>query len=140
MQWLYRSSVVVIILFGSCVGSFVVYFVFSQLSLRNNSCSTQNTVYQAMKKMSATEWYSQSAVTPVYILKTDTRYYPAQTYGTNKQPSLVYVITGTDRDGLRGSEGFLYLLPDQSIPQYWFDNYWITHLNDNVYCYTIRGF
>jgi hypothetical protein len=122
------------------VGSFALNFVFNQISLRNNFCSTNNNVYQAIKQASATDWYSRANVMPAEVLKTDTRYYLAEVYRNNKTASLIYIITGTNQDGLSGSEGFLYLLPEQTIPQYWFDNYWITHLNDTVYCYKIKGF
>lgn len=93
-----------------------------------------------MKQLSANEWYSRSNSRPAEVLKTDSRRYLAEVYQSGRTANLVYVSVGTERDGLSGSEGFLYLLPEQSIPQYWFDNYWITHLDDNVYCYTLRGF
>ncbi len=140
MQWIYRLSFGIIILFCSCIGSFVLNFMFSQLSTNRNSCSTTNTVYQAMKKLTADEWYSRANIRPAEILKTDTRYYLAEVYKSDRTANLIYVSIGTERDGLSGSEGFLYLLPEQSIPQYWFNNYWVTHLDDSVYCYNIRGF
>jgi hypothetical protein len=140
MQWLYKLSIGVIILFCSCVGSFILNFVFGQLALSNNSCSANNTVYQAMKNMTANEWYSRANIRPAEVLKTDTRYYLAEVYKSDQTANLIYVSVGSERDGLSGTEGFLYLLSEQAIPQYWFDNYWITHLEDNAYCYNIRGF
>lgn len=137
---LYKLSVGIIILFASCIGSFALNFLFSRLSVSANTCSADKAVYQSMKLASASEWYSRAESRAAEVLKTDTRYYLAETYRTNNTPNLVYISVGTEQDGLSGSEGFLYLLPDQSIPQYWFDNYWITRLRDNVYCYEIRGF
>ncbi len=140
MRWLYKVSLAVIILFLSCIGSFALNFISTQLGLRNNFCSTNSVVYRAIKQKRADEWYAQASIQDIEVLKTETRIYYAEAYKLNDTPNLVYISVGTELDGLSGSEGFFYLLPDQSIPQYWFDNYWITHLDDNVYCYKIRGF
>jgi hypothetical protein len=140
MRWLSKLPLVVVILLFSCIGSIAWNLISTRLSLSNIFCSTSNAVYQLLIQRSANEWYSQASSYDVQVFKTDTRMYYAKAYQHNKIASLVSVSVGTERDGLSGSEGFLYLLPDQTIPQYWFDNYWITHLSDNMYCYNIRGF
>jgi hypothetical protein len=145
MKWIFRGSLVVIILFWSCIGSFALNFVFRLF--QNNDCSVSSPVYQSIKA-NANGWISQFGNSSGEFFRNDpflileNRNYYAEVYRDipNSKPALVYVIVGTDRAGLYGSEGFLYLFPDQVIPDSWFNNYWITYLDDNIYCYRIRGF
>jgi len=176
MKWLFRGSLVVIILLGltqlsdpnkgfkplvqartvsqvrnsylfwSCVGSLALNFLF-RIIFQNNNCSVSSPIYQSIKA-NASEWVSQFGDFSSTMIRNDqfmtmrNRYYCTEAYWNAPQgkPSLVYVNVGTDFDGLRGSEGFLYLFPNQAIPSYWLDNYWITHLDEDIYCYKIRGF
>src|SRR5882724_5374060 len=124
MRWLYKLPLAVVILFLSCIGSFGWNIISTQLT--HNYYTTDNIIYQSIKQKSANEWYSQASIQNALVFKTDTRFYYAEAYANDRTPDLVFINIGTERDGLSGSEGFLYLLPDQTIPQYWLDHYWIT--------------
>lgn len=140
MKWLDRIPIAIVILFCACIGSVLLNFLFTMIPLRSNFCSIDNSVYQSLKVLTASEWYSRASIMPAEVLRTDTRIYLAEVHWSNDTPNLVYFSIGTERDSLSGSEGFLYILPGQVIPQYWFENYWITYLSQDIYCYKIRGF
>jgi hypothetical protein len=147
MKWLFRGSAIVVILFFSCVGSFALTFVFRQIESQNTYCSKNSLVYQAMENRRE-DWINRFATSTSRIIHNDmlltigNRSIYAEAYWDEQSnlPALMYVIVGSDIDGLRGSDGFIYLFPNRSIPAYWFENYWITQLDEDIYCYTIRGF
>lgn len=147
MKWLFRTSAFIVILFASCIGSFVLNVAFRWLSSQNRDCTTQSVVYQGIKAK-VDDWniqfVDQSLPTTqsINFLNTDARSYYAEIYRdtSSATPALLYVLVGTDRAGSYGESGFFYLFPDQVIPGVWFEQYWITQLDDNIYCYQLRGF
>ncbi len=147
MKILYRLMIGLAIIFFLCLGSFGLNFVFTAINLQNNFCSADNAIYKIVK-LNGDSWRetfqanSNSLMQNIELGRINNKIFYASTYRNNpaETPSLMFINVGSDIDSLRGSEGFLYVFPDKLISRYWFNNYWITQLDENTYCYKIRGF
>ncbi|MBN8595224.1 MAG: hypothetical protein J0M33_25960 [Anaerolineae bacterium] len=115
----------------------------SFLPTGNKFCSQSDPVLAVFEE-NASRWYPTYSATINSIrfdVEGQSRLYNAQAYGGSESPEMIYVITGDDRIGANGDEGYIFL-PSDNLNyniKYWFDNYWITRLEANYYCFRIRS-
>lgn len=132
------------ILFLSCVGAFALNLIGWYISLQNPFCTERNPIYQTLvaSESELVSRFSGLGITSTNRMTMTTaegREFHGKAYwGEDRKAALVFVETRSIGDPY-GSEGFLFVLPDRDIPPLWYDNYWITRLNEDVYCYKMLG-
>jgi hypothetical protein len=128
-----------------CTGAFIIGTRI--VGDRSSFCSTDDELYQTILGNglawieSFPETYSPAMEkSRLVTTASNGRTYYAQGYWEFPQgrPMLLYIITGSDIDGLRGSNGYIYLASKQELPQYWLNNYWIKQLDENMLCYKLK--
>lgn len=116
------------------------------LGSRSDFCSLDDPIYQAVVENSDAwmssfpETYSTSErKNRPFSIDGDERTYYAEGYWEIPQgkPILLYVITGSDIDSLRGSEGYIYTASGELSAAYWLNNYDIKRLSEQIYCYEL---
>lgn len=138
MKFLYHGSVMVIILFGICIGTIVLNVVLRYVAAKSTFCTPQGAIYQDIQANGG-EWVDQS-VSFVFSMDSGEQFRVQYYREPPGSPNVFYVMTGSDwSGGLGGTAGYLYVPYDQPIPRYWLANYWLTQLDDNIYCYKERG-
>jgi hypothetical protein len=138
-----RIVALIIVFFTSVVlCSLVLNVILALLPKQKAFCSQDDPILLVIKN-SANQWYSTYSSTirntPIKI-ENDPRIYYPEGYGESSsgQIDLIFVRTGNDYVGLKGSEGYVYIPSDQFNFKFWFDYYWITRLEANFYCYKIK--
>lgn len=111
----------------------------------SNFCSQEDSIYQAVVE-NGEDWlstfpetYSASERKNRPFSIDDVRTYYAEGYWEipEGKPILLYVITGSDIDSLRGSEGYIYISSGKLNASYWLSNYQIKRLSEKIYCYKL---
>lgn len=142
MKYLGQAPVVIVIIIGSCFGSFALNLFSGQYSPGRSFCSPKHIIYQAMVegdwKKNAVSYPSPPFLEPK---NSSSKLYYTEAYKETgvAKPALIFANTDTGGSG-PSTEGFFYLLPNQSIPRFWYERYWITYLDQDIYCYRVRDF
>lgn len=123
-----------------CLGILCVAFTFVPRLISNDLfCTNADSVYKTILA-NGEEWVanfpSASSAEPLRFYQENGLYYYVRAdFIPNTNSMILFVITGTDRRGIHGSQGYIYLPTDMEVPSDWFDNYWVKRIDTKVYCY-----